>query len=232
MIRIRIDAREPEIMQSLFLFSCKKYKVTAKVDMEVLDVADYIVGSWGFERKRPDDFISSLKSNRLISQVKELGMNFEKCALVVDGTLEDLHDPRVRGKVHSASVDGMLGRIANTVDGIFFCGSKERMVDLMVKIGVKANYRGVEYTPVRPRPETKDMQLFVLMGVPEIGRGLAQRALDHFGSVEEVFHAIMDGKIKDLSGVGEKKWQTMREVFLPVNEPSEPAFISTRTFRL
>jgi len=104
-----------------------------------------------------------------------------------------------------------LARAATLVDGILYAGNADNLAEMIVLIGKKHDSEMVtSYTPIRSRGSTKDRQVFLLLGFEKMGKKIAKRALERFGSPEEVFYAIMNGQIKELEGVGEglaKKWK-------------------------
>ena len=66
----------------------------------------------------------------------------------------------------------------------------------------------------RPRGKRK-RQLFILQGLPGVGRERAKRLLDKFGSVEAVINASIDD-LQSISGIGkhtaeEIKWVVMEQ---------------------
>src|SRR6266516_4914929 len=105
MLRIIADEREkpsgvPEAVRSL----------GASVEYRLLDIADYVVGTYAGERKSVRDFVSALYSGRLFDQAHRLGQAYETIFLIVEGDLwEELgraRNPRsLWGALFSAVLD-------------------------------------------------------------------------------------------------------------------------------
>ncbi len=59
----------------------------ARVELRLLDVADYVIGDRAIERKTIDDFASSLFSGRLFEQAKRLVESYVSPVMVIEGDL-------------------------------------------------------------------------------------------------------------------------------------------------
>ena len=186
MPRIIVDEREkpsgvPEELRSL----------GASVEYRVLDVADYVVGSYAVERKSVRDFLSSLYSGRLFDQAHRLGQSYEMSLLVVEGDLwrelRDLRNPRsLWGALISAVFDFGL----NT----FFTPDGKQTAQFLITLARGGRHRGSANSPplVVRKPKTADVrriQLSILSSLPGIGPRMAEQLLAQFGSLRRVFAA-------------------------------------------
>jgi DNA excision repair protein ERCC-4 len=159
------------------------------VQMKPLDVGDYIVSTYAVERKTVHDFISSLYGGRLFDQAKRISRAYENYLLVVEGNaqevLADLRNPRVYW--------GTLLALAMTFDfKVFFTLDQEQTADLLEVLVTKFRGKtgGIPLLVKKPRMETtKDWQLSILGNLPTIGPKMADKLLESFGSVRNVFRA-------------------------------------------
>ncbi len=189
MHRIIVDERErpsgvPDELRSL----------GASIEFRVLDVADYVVGSYAVERKSVRDFVSSLYSGRLFDQAHRMGEAYGTSMLVVEGDLwEELR--RVR---NSRSLWGAL--ISSVLDfglNMFFTPDGKQTAQFLFTLGkggrhTKGSGGGPPIVVRKPRSQDlKRLQLSVLSSLPGIGPQMAGQLLRYFGSLRKVFSASM-----------------------------------------
>ena len=188
MQRIIVDERErpsgvPDELRSL----------GAPIEFRVLDVADYVVGSYAVERKSVRDFVSSLYSGRLFDQAHRMGEAYRTSMLVIEGDLwEELK--RVR---NSRSLWGAL--ISSVLDfglNMFFTPDGKQTAQFLFTLGKGGRHtKGSGGPPIVVRkPRSKDLnrlQLSVLGSLPGIGPRMAEQLLGYFGSLRKVFSASM-----------------------------------------
>lgn len=188
MQRIIVDERErpsgvPEELRSL----------GAPIEYRVLDVADYVVGSYAIERKSVRDFVSSLYSGRLFDQAHRLGEAYRASMLVVEGDLwDELKHARNPRSLWGALISSVLDFGLN----IFFTPDGKQTAQFLFTLG-KAGRRskGSSEPPIIvKKPRSQDLnrfQLSVLASLPGIGPQMAGQLLGYFGSLRRVFSASM-----------------------------------------
>jgi DNA excision repair protein ERCC-4 len=146
----------------------------APIEYRVLDVADYVVGSYAVERKSVRDFVSSLYSGRLFDQAHRL---------------KHARNPRsLWGALISSVLDFGLN--------IFFTPDGKQTAQFLFTLGKGGRHtRGSSGPPVVVRkPRGQDLnrlQLSVLGSLPGIGPQMAGQLLGYFGSLRKVFSASM-----------------------------------------
>ena len=186
MLRIVADEREkpsgvPDELRSLGVM----------VEYRLLDVADYIVGSYAVERKSARDFISSLYSGRLFDQAFRIGEAYQRILLVVEGNLWD----RVKSGRNPRSLWGALISAVLDFDlNTFFTPDERQTAQFLFTLAKGGRYRGGSGSQplIVKKPRTQDIkriQLSVLASLPGIGPRMAQQLLAHFGSLRRVFTA-------------------------------------------
>jgi len=186
--RIIVDERErpsgvPDELRSL----------GAPIEYRVLDVADYVVGSYAVERKSVRDFVSSLYSGRLFDQAHRLGEAYQTSMLLVEGDLwEELKRVRSPRSLWGAIISSVLDFGLN----IFFTPNGKQTAQFLFTLGSGGRHsKGSSGPPIVVRkPRSQDLnrlQLSVLSALPGIGPHMAGQLLGHFGSLRKVFSASM-----------------------------------------
>ena len=159
----------------------------------MLDVADYVVGSYAVERKSVRDFVSSLYSGRLFDQAHRLGEAYRTSMLLVEGDLwEELKRVRNPRSLWGAIISSVLDFGLN----IFFTPNGKQTAQFLYTLGRGGRHsKGSSGPPIVVRkPRSQDLnrlQLSVLSALPGVGPQTAGQLLGHFGSLRKVFSASM-----------------------------------------
>jgi len=82
-----IDSREKSTLTDLVISKCDKMNISHT--KEWIEVGDYIVGNTCFEAKSTHDFLSSVLSKRLWTQLDNMDRCFENNIVLIYGTLSD-----------------------------------------------------------------------------------------------------------------------------------------------
>jgi len=186
MLRIIADEREkpsgvPDALRSLGV----------SVEYRVLEVADYVVGSYAIERKSVRDFVSSLYSGRLFDQAHRLGEAYDAIFLIVEGSLwEEIRGARNPRSLWGALISSVLDFGLNT----FFAPDEKQTAQFLITLGRGGRHRRGSGGPpmIVRKPRTADMkrvQVSILSSLPGIGPKMAEQLLTHFGSLRKVFAA-------------------------------------------
>jgi ERCC4-type nuclease len=208
LLRVVVDEREkpsgvPEELGSLGV----------TVDFRVLDVADYVVGDYGIERKSARDFVSSLFSGRLFDQAYRMGEAYQNSILVVEGNfereIERLRNPRALwGALISAVLDFRLN--------CFFTFDTKQTAEFILTLGKGGRYRGRPGGPpmVVRKPKVEDVkrvQASIVGSLPGIGPRMANQLLLHFGSIRKVFTASVT-EMAVGAGIGRAKALSLNRI--------------------
>jgi ERCC4-type nuclease len=204
--RIVADSREaasgiPEILRKRGFY----------VQMKNLDVGDYIVSSYAVERKTVRDFISSLYGGRLFEQAQRISRNYKDYLLIVEGDIQevlaDLSNPRVYW--------GTLLALAMTFDfKVFFTLDQEQTADFLQVLVSKFRGKtgGIPLLVKNPRMGSqKDWQLSLVGSLPTIGPKMAEKLLESFGSVRNVFRASRS-ELAVRGGIGSTRAAKIQEL--------------------
>ncbi|MDP3728117.1 MAG: DEAD/DEAH box helicase [bacterium] len=191
-----------------------KYLVDQGVDirMQNLDVGDFIVSEKvGVERKEIKDFVDSILDKRLLHQVKALKETFEKPLLIIEGT-DDLYSVR---KVHPNAIRGMLAWIAIDMKvPIIYTKDFRDTAELLIILARREQEERDGDFSIRGEKKplsTKELQEFIIAGLPGVGTHLAQNLLKEFGSVHNIINASEE-ELKDVENIGKKKATEIRRI--------------------
>ncbi|MHC1572052.1 MAG: ERCC4 domain-containing protein [Methanosarcinales archaeon] len=165
--------------------------------VEALEVGDFVVGSYGIERKTMPDLVHSVYSGRLWRQLANLKSNFVNPWLLVQGHLSDCRDARAQKVAISSMVvvQKKFGVPVIRVDGMSQIAHAIRAI-----VEDKPGQRPTSIH--RKQRSLQEIAEDCLCCIPLIGLSKAKLLLGHFGSLRSVFNASRD-EILDVRGVGE-----------------------------
>jgi len=226
MLRVIADEREkpsgvPENLRSLGAF----------VEYRVLDVADYVVGTFAVERKSVRDFVSSLYSGRLFDQAYRLREAYQTNFLVVEGDLwKELGSARNPRSLWGALISAVLDFELNT----FFAPDTKQTAQFLYTLGMGGRHKKGSSGPplIVRKPRTSEIsrvQLSILASMPGVGPKVAEQLLHHFGSLRKVF-AASTTQISVGAGLGKTKALALVKL-LDANYKSSKTVISQTSLR-
>lgn len=175
-----------------------------------LPVGDYIISDRVvIERKKEADFIHTITDGRFHKQLEELKRNFEKPLILVEGKdlyRYDIHPNAIRGALLSILIDYGIP--------ILFANDSKDAAQLLYILARREQQelrREVRLRGEKKPKEIKEIQRYILEGLPGVSSKLADRLLRHFGSVEKVILASEDQLMK-IEGIGSKKARIIKKV--------------------
>ena len=205
MVRIYVDEREkssriPDMLKAMGL----------TVIFKLLPIADYVVSdNIAIERKRIDDFVSSVFDGRLFDQARRLSKTYSKPIFIVEGDFS--YVKRITTK--RSSILGALISLALDFNlPIIFTSNAHETAEVIKYIALReqrSNKIGKKSTIItvskKPRlTETHEWQEYIVQSLPYIGPKLAKRLLEHFGSIHRIFNASVS-ELTKIEGLGEKR---------------------------
>ncbi|MCD6108057.1 MAG: ERCC4-type nuclease [Thermoplasmata archaeon] len=181
------------------------------------------------ERKSSQDFISSIRSNRLWEQLlkmmkaKEIfDYRIKRKILLVHGRISDylenisiLNQDRGENALSRfwASLSGAMLEIIYVYGIPIIFVEDDEAIRHFLRILANREENGLNDKAPKARwfrrkrisslPE-KDEKLFLLSSLPYIGDILANNLLEHFGSIANIANASIE-ELKEVEGIGEKK---------------------------
>jgi ERCC4-related helicase len=176
-----------------------------------LDIGDYVLSTRiGVERKTVDDFLDSLIDGKLFRQLQHLRDSYARPILVVEG--EDLFTKRnishhsIYGSFISILVDFGIPIIStksarDTADLLYIAAKREQ----------RQEKKTVALRGEKPSPSQRQRQQYIIEGLPNVSSVLAQRLLDHFGSIRALMNAT-EKELMQVQGVGKAIAQGIIEI--------------------
>lgn len=182
------------------------------VRMQNLDVGDFLVSEKvGIERKEIRDFVDSILDKRLLQQVKALKETFEKPLLIIEGT-DDIYSVR---KVHPNAIRGMLAWIAIDMRvPIVYTKDFRDTAELLIILAKREQEEKDGEFSIRGERKplsVKELQEFIVAGLPGVGAQLAHNLLKEFKTVTKIITAS-EKELQDVEKIGKKKASEIRKV--------------------
>jgi Fanconi anemia group M protein len=213
-IRIVVDHRESKnrVFERLMDFG-------AELVCEQLKTGDFICSDRvAIERKTIPDLLQSIIDGRIFRQVSEISGCFERPLLIIEGssdllyTERNVHPNAIRGALASLAVDYKIPIIwtrnqNETASQIYWIAQREQVKD--------------SRTPAIRSPNksksTRDMQEFLLAGLPDVNTMLSRNLLKKFRTPKRVFSASPE-KLMTVEGIGELKARKIWELLNSTQE--------------
>ena len=193
-------------------------KENVVIQVQRIPCGDYLVDDrLVFERKTLNDFASSLIDGRLLKQASRLAYSSARAVYILEGTGKDFTYKGVRREAIQGAlitISLIFGlpvlRSRNPIETANLILYAARQVALVIQSGLKRY-------GYRPRGK-RGRQLFILQGLPGIGRERANRLLEEFGSVEAIINAS-SGQLQRVEGIG---INTAEKIKSSISEPLQP----------
>lgn len=160
------------------------------IEYKQLTEGDYLISKRiRVERKTSTDFIKSIYDGRLFDQARRMIIVCEKPVLVVEGDLQE-----VLSMVRSPKIiwGALVSLFINYGFCAFFTTTPEETAQLLIILAEHERRPPIERELVRFKPRIstiRDWQLYILQGLPGIGRKSAYKLLKRFKTVKNVINA-------------------------------------------
>ncbi|MEM1671321.1 MAG: DEAD/DEAH box helicase [Archaeoglobaceae archaeon] len=210
-IKIIVDSRE---LRSEVVRLLKE----AGVDLEVknLEIADYILSDRvAIERKTVDDFVDSLISDRLFSQLIKL-KSYERPIIIIEG--ENIY----RRAVHPNAIRGALATIVIDFGiPLIFTKDEKETTDFILAIARREQEdkkREVVEHYGKTKRTFKEEQEYIVSAISNVGTVIAKNLLEHFQTIEKIATASEE-ELMEVPKVGKKTAKRIRLVMsIPYSE--------------
>lgn len=198
------DTREQSsgVVEALGDFDCI-------VKEKMLNIADYLCSDRvAVERKTSADLVSSIMDQRLFKQVAELKRNFEKPILIIEGNnfYERITPNALRGALVSVAMDFSIPilwtRDEKETAGMVFWLARREQFDEGRELAIRGE---------KKERGLKQMQEFLVAGLPDVSNSRARALLKKLGTPERIFMASKE-ELREVEGIGEKIAQKIRDV--------------------
>ncbi|KYK21034.1 hypothetical protein AYK25_03995 [Thermoplasmatales archaeon SM1-50] len=171
------------------------------IEPQQLDVGDYIVSSRiGVERKTVDDFLNSLIEGKLFVQMKNLRAAYSRPLLLIEGdnllTKRNISHNAIFGSFSAIMVDFGIPIITTHTPQ-----ETADFLTVMVHREQKEGDRAVAVRGEKTARTISEQQQFLVEGLPNVSAVLAQRLLQHFGSIRTLVNASEED-LCQINGIG------------------------------
>ncbi|MCK4243563.1 hypothetical protein KAX03_01695 [Candidatus Bathyarchaeota archaeon] len=194
-------------------------KAGANVKILSLKRGDYVVSSiCAIERKTASDFIQTLTHGRLFQQFKFLKEAYEHPLLLLEGKLQNIFKARnirpraVWGAIFFLAKEGIsvvsTSNWNETVEFIYTAAKQEQLIDK----------RRTTVRPLKKVTTLEEAQLYIMCGVPLIGREKAKALLSRFGSPLNAFLNLENWD--SVKGIGKKIKKQAKKVLATPFRPN------------
>jgi Fanconi anemia group M protein len=147
-----------------------------------------------------DDFLSSLLEGKLFVQMKNLRATYSRPLLLIEG--EGLLTKR--NISHNAIFGSFAAIIVDFGIPIITTQSSQETADFLAIMAQREQKEGDRAVAIRGEKTARtisEQQQFLIEGLPNVSAVLAQRLLQHFGSVRAVANATEEELCK-ITGIG------------------------------
>lgn len=220
-LKVLVDHRERNLTALL-------EGICEEIEFVQLPVGDYviIINSKGVivERKTVNDFLSSIRSNRLWDQLlrilkteKILGYTVKRRILLVHGNFEAYFWPTAN-LIQWSQLMGAYLKIIYVYNTPIIHAENDTAFKAFMKILMKREASGSNdklptakwyKKPIRANLPRKDRKKYVLSSLPHIGNHLAENLLNSFETIANIACASVD-ELQKVPGIGEK---TARQIY-------------------
>ena len=171
-----------------------------EVELKMLKVGDYLINETAIERKTVNDFISSMKSRRLVNQLEEL-QQYKSRLLIVEGIDEQelYSDSEEKIGMHPNAVRCfLLSIILKYKVPIIFTKNYEDTAKF-ISVLAKKSEKEPSLNVAKKSFDKKEMKQFIIEGFPGIGPMNAKKLLERFKTIKEIVNASEE-ELKEILG--------------------------------
>ena len=229
-MKLLLDNRERHLAEFL-------EDIFEEVAFAQLPVGDYLLisdsGAIMIERKSVNDFLSSIKSNRLWDQLlrmmkteKVLGHNVKRKILLIHGNFEDYFDildfdSQGSLLIRWSQLMGAYLEIVYVYNTPIFHAENDTAFKAFMRILTKRESAGKNdklpaarwyRKPARTSLPVKDRKRYILSALPHIGDRLAENLLLHFETISEIACASVE-ELQKVPKIGKKKAELIYTMF-------------------
>ncbi|MCS7129790.1 MAG: DEAD/DEAH box helicase [Archaeoglobaceae archaeon] len=201
-IKILVDSREmrSEVVKIL-------RELGANLEIKNLEVADYVLSDRvAVERKTVDDFVDSLISERLFSQLLNL-KSYQRPILVLEGGnlyTRAVHPNAIRGAIATIVTDFGIPMI--------FTKDEKETAEFLIAIARREQEekkREVVEHYGKTKRTLKEEQEYIVSAISNVGSVIAKNLLEHFQTIERIATAS-EKELMEVPKVGKKTAEHIR----------------------
>lgn len=206
-IKILVDYRERE---GQIINLLKEKGIT--IELTNLDLGDYQVGNYLIERKTMADLIESIIDGRIFRQIKQMKMLSDvEAVVVIEGDIKNF----LRRAELASYVGTLLSIMLDYGIKVYVSSGPKETSELLYILYKRLT--GEKKKTIRLRTEKKpyvikEIQKYVLAGIPGVDSILADRLLKYFKTLSNIAKASLDELMK-VKGVGPELAKRIYETF-------------------
>ena len=202
-VKIIVDVRENAIIKM------ELNRLNINIEEQMLDIGDFVLSEdVCVERKTLKDFVASIIDGRLFPQLIQLKQKYSKPILILEkGTQSD-----------RISQNAFFGALASIITDfnvpLIITESTEESAALLYVIAKREQTERKKSVKVREGEKPvniKEVQKYILAGIPGVSAVLATRLLEKFGTLQNVFSAS-ESKLLEVKGIGEIIAKRIKEI--------------------
>jgi|TARA_R100001460_G_scaffold22380_1_gene45566 ERCC4-type nuclease len=211
---LTIDSREKEGSKLVELVEAKAKALAIPTEKKWIEVGDYVYDDVCFEAKSSIDFLGSVLSKRIWTQIDNMDRHYKTNVVIIYGTIKEAIDAIIENSYSKMPIAsrkiifnnkflGALGRITLDTDVKAFWVPTEKEAALIITSVCKM--KPIDRDVIRPqvikRISTDDLRLDVLTSIKGISIKKAKALLNKFGSIVEIAHTPAN-EISSIDGIG------------------------------
>tara|TARA_R110001592_G_scaffold95358_2_gene274822 strand:+ start:5654 stop:6361 length:708 start_codon:yes stop_codon:yes gene_type:complete len=209
-----IDSREKKGSPLVDLVTSRADKLLIRYEKKWIEVGDYVFDDVCFEAKSAVDFLGSVLSKRIWTQVDNMDRNYKHSIVIIYGSIESATDTVIeygRSKQPAWGREvmlrkkflGAIGRITLDSDvRAFWVPSADDAADIITSIcKMKPLNRQAINPQIIKRISTDDLRLDMLTCVKGISNKKAKKLIKKFGSIMEIALSKHE-ELTSIEGIG------------------------------
>ena len=209
-----IDSREKKGSKLVDLVETKATSLSIPYEKKWIEVGDYVYDDVCFEAKSSIDFLGSVLSKRIWTQIDNMDRHYKTNIVIIYGTIEEAISAVIDNSYSKLPIAsrkimfnnkflGAIGRITLDTDVKAFWVPTEREAALIITSVCKM--KPIDRDVIRPqvikRISTDDLRIDVLTSIKGISVKKAKALLKKFGSIAEIAHTPAN-EINSIDGIG------------------------------
>ena len=208
-----IDSRENSKLSKLVVQKAKALKVDYEVKW--IEIGDYVYDDVCFEAKSATDFLGSVMSKRLWTQIDNMDRHYQTNVVIIYGDIQEAimnviqHSPSkipigTRSILLNNKFLGAIGRIVLDTDVKPFWVKTEEEASLIITAvsKMKPLTRNAIEPQVFKRITTDDLRIDLLSSIKGVSIKKAKQIIKEFGSIMEIGECSVF-ELQAIEGIGE-----------------------------
>ena len=209
-----IDSREKEGSKLVRLVEQKARMLHIKTEKKWIEIGDYVFNDVCFEAKSTTDFLGSVLSKRMWSQIDNMDRAYQTNIVIIYGTIDEAINNVIENApnnmpVHTRAIMlrnkflGAIGRIILDMDTKpLWVSTEEEASDIITAV---CKMQPMNRETIKPRIykrlATDDLRVDVLSTIKGVSESKAEKLIEQFGSVMEIGEQ-KSHEITRLEGIG------------------------------